>query len=1169
MTCHQAHSRKALLISSSVLAMALSVAATPSTAAVQDSPAQPVTAASGHSAVALDIRADAMTAAPMLNISTDPIRQAYRAGETVTWRTYANYAAWIARAEILFYHPGYEAEGQPLKVLPVSINGTAQFTLPEGADWPEETTYVLRVYDAQGRFDETAPLPLHRPSVLEPVDVTDHALSVGALSDRTARRTIPVNGGTVTVIGSGAAPGTVVEALDQSVPVDADGRFVLQAILPLGQHDVPVRLSGPRGRVRHDRQVELKRENWFYTGIADITFGEQKADRGIDLIRQGQFDEVWSTGRLAFYAKGELKPGLVLTAAADTTEQELDNLFGGFGDQNPRELLRRLDPNEHYPVYGDDSTIIEDAPTAGRFYVRLDQGQSHLMWGSYKTAIEGTEFLRSERGLYGVQGVYRSDDVTAHGVSRIEATVYGAQPGTLPQRDEFAGTSGSAYFLRRQDITTGSESVQVEIRDPLTGHVIDRRLLMHGVDYRIDYMQGMLILTHPLPSTTADTGAVRDGALGGAAVRLVVSYEYVPTVSDLDGYAYGGRATAWLNDRLRLGVTGMNESTGEADQIALSGDLLWRHSEATYLEAELARSEGPGFGTSRSYDGGLTLTDELSTGIDGKGAYAWRAKGAAALSDLGLERRGRITAFAERREAGFSTLTEQITADQTRWGAAMDIGLTQKLDLSLDYTEFDDNAGSERNEANAALTYAASPYLTAKVGVAARETRSAIAQASGKSGYNGDRVDIGARLDYRRDRREAWVFAQTTLDQRDDIADNDRIGVGFGFPVTERLNLSLEASTGSSGVGGTINAEYRPTADDSYYIGYRLDPDRAYQLDRPSLLTGRDRGAVVGGVKRRVGENLSTFTEHSYDMFGQQRTTAQTYGMVYTPSPRWSFEAGMEMGRVQDDTIDPSTGLQRPDFDRTGASFTMRLADDPNGISGRWRIEARFEESDDHSRERDTYLASTTTSIRISPDWRILLNVDAVMTSQEGNGYHTGEYVESAIGFAYRPVEHDRLNALMRYTWYYDQPMPGQSTAAGDGYGPAQRSHIFSADMIYDVTPGFSLGLKYGARLSHVRLRDITDGLEHFGQWQRSDAHLGIVRADMRWTRQWDVLAEGRVMHMPSADTVETGAVLAVYRRFTDQFRIGAGYNWGRFSDDLRDQTLDDRGWFINILGVI
>ncbi|MGY1529342.1 hypothetical protein [Luteimonas sp. A649] len=39
------------------------------------------------------------------------------------------------------------------------------------------------------------------------------------------------------------------------------------------------------------------------------------------------------------------------------------------------------------------------------------------------------------------------------------------------------------------------------------------------------------------------------------------------------------------------------------------------------------------------------------------------------------------------------------------------------------------------------------------------------------------------------------------------------------------------------------------------------------------------------------------------------------------------------------------------------------------------------------------------------------------------------------------------------------------------------------------------------------------------------------------------------------------------YRRIAENFKIGAGYNFTSFSDDLTDLEYDHRGWFINIAG--
>ena len=40
----------------------------------------------------------------------------------------------------------------------------------------------------------------------------------------------------------------------------------------------------------------------------------------------------------------------------------------------------------------------------------------------------------------------------------------------------------------------------------------------------------------------------------------------------------------------------------------------------------------------------------------------------------------------------------------------------------------------------------------------------------------------------------------------------------------------------------------------------------------------------------------------------------------------------------------------------------------------------------------------------------------------------------------------------------------------------------------------------------------------------------------------------------------------AVYRHVNNNAKIGVGYNFGRFSDDLTDLTHDDQGLFVNFV---
>lgn len=1120
--------------------------------------------------VDIQVKFDGLEAKPLLNVSTVPVRRSYRAGEAVAFLATANYPAFIDRAEIRIY-PAEGADAvTPVAVVPVKINGEAGWTMPAEFDGEPEFNYVLRVYDAKGRYDETVPLSIARTERDHAPDARKQAVAPGMGEDRTALRNIPISGGAVTVYGRNVPAGHRVSALGEDVPLDGERAFVVQRILPPGDHEVDVAVQGMEkaSALDFNRRINIPDNDWFYVALADLTVGKRMGDANIESVRPGEYDDIYTNGRLAFYVKGKIKGKYLLTAAGDTGEDEIENMFRGLDAKDPRQLLRRLDPDDFYPVYGDDSTMVEDAPTNGKFFVRLERGDSHVMWGNYKTRITGSEFMRSDRALYGASAVYRSQETTSFGERKSEVTLYAAQPDTLPQRDEFLGTGGSAYFLKRQDITVGSETVSVEIRDAVSGRIVERRTLVYGQDYSFDYMQGVMILKRPLSSSTGTNGPVRNGALGGNRVYLVAQYEYTPVSTDVDGYVYGGRGQQWLNDKVRVGVTGMSETTGEADQQAYGADIQLRHSEKTFLEAEVSHSKGPGFGTSRSYDGGLTISDVPGSGDRDRAANAWRVRGQVDLEDIAKGSvKGTVGGYYEEKQAGFSTLSEQVSVDKRIWGAHADLELGERTGLKLVYDEFADDDGQSEREGTASISYQFDEYWKASFGVSYSEVMSPRAIASGKLGYDGSRLDAGVRLEYEpNDDWKAYVFGQGTLDRSGDIRRNDRAGVGGEMKVTDKVGLTGEVSYGTGGVGALAAVTYDPTADDHYYIGYRLDPDRAFDLDRSYDLIGTDRGAIVGGVRRKLGETASAYAENSYDMFGRRQSLTQTYGVVYTPDAVWTVDTGFEAGTVRDDTIDDATGKQRADFDRKAASVSIGYNDEEAGITARTRGEARFDSSDDASRDANSYLFATGLSLKTSKDWRLIANVDAVLSDSAAGAFRDGDYVEASLGYAYRPVDNDRLNALFKYTWLYDLPGIDQIGINGSLASPKQRSHILSADLIYDLFPWLSVGGKYGFRVGEVQQRT-SDGSETFTDWERSSAHLGILRADLHIVKQWDLLVEGRVLYMPSAKTTDYGLLAAVYRQVGQNFKVGVGYNFGRFSDDLRDLTLDDEGAFLNVVG--
>ncbi|WP_367715299.1 TonB-dependent receptor [Nitratireductor sp. GISD-1A_MAKvit] len=1118
--------------------------------------------------VDIQVKFDGLDAEPLLNISTVPVQRIFRAGEPVHFYATSNYPAYITRAEVRIYENNVAWSKKPVEILPINVNGEASWVMPPQSG--REFRYVLRVYDAKGRFDETVPMTFESTRG-EFLSDSGYGTAPGRAEDRTAFRNIPVYGGSITVHGKNVPEGYGIVVFDEMVPLDPKGGFVTQRILPPGQHVVDVSIDGgsKAGGLYFSRDVNIPTNDWFYVALADFTVGKRTGDSGIEDARVGEYDKVWNSGRLAFYLRGKIKGKFLLTAAADTGENEIKNLFKDLDARDPRELLRRIDPDKYYPVYGDDSTSVDDAPTNGKFYVRLERGESHVMWGNYKTKISGTRFLQVDRGLYGAEMVMRSSGNTSNGQPKFEATAFAAKPETLPQRDEFLGTGGSAYFLKRQRIVDGSETLHIEYRDKITGRVVERRALTYGEDYTIDYLQGVVILDSPLSSSTVDSGGVRDGAHGGYKAYMVAQYEYRARAGEMENYVYGGRAQTWIKDRVRIGATGIKDATGLSDQTAYGADIRIQRSEDTFVDGEIAYSKGPGFGFSRSTDGGLTLTDTDTAGKEGLSAKAWSLRGQMALKDFRFfGTAGTLGGYYEKKEAGFSSVTEQVNVDERSWGVEAEIPVTANMDVKMTYDDFQNADGRKTSEAEIEVSYALDAYWKATFGVAYSKLHSPSAISSGKSGYDGSRMDAGLRVDYRQDDDNLYYgFVQGTVDRKGSIAKNDRYGVGAEVRLSEKVGAEGEVSWGRSGIGGLAALTYDPTPEDHYYIGYRLDPDRATDGTHGYDLQGRDYGAVVAGVKKRMSDVVSAYSEADYDLFGRRNSLAQRYGVIYTPDVAWTFDAGLEAGNVEDDRVNPDTGKEHADFERYAGSLGVGFKDEELGLNARVRGEARFERSDDETRNRNTYALSAGASMDHDGYGRVLGNVDAVISQTPEGTYYNGDYIEGSLGYAYRPVDHDILNALFRYTYLYN--LPGNQQISGktrSTSGPLQRSHIVSADLTYDLLPWLSVGGKYGMRMGETRARS-TDGTKTFGDWKKSSAHLGILRADLHVVKNWDAMLEGRAFYLPEIQSMDYGALAALYRHVGNNFKVGAGYNFGRFSDDLRDLTLDDRGAFLNVVG--
>ncbi|PTX53841.1 hypothetical protein C8N43_3884 [Litoreibacter ponti] len=1077
----------------------------------------------------VQVKFDGLGATPALDLAITGDARDYKAGDTITFRSKLNYPAYVARGEVRIIDYSSRSGPRVVAVVPVAPNGTVSLAVPEGRD----LVAVHRVYDARGRFDETEALGL---SLDQRGDGDVILAEVEEGTDRTAIRRIPVSGGAVTVYGTGVREGATVRTLGETITPAPDGSFVVQRILPAGDQEVDVQVSGAGEDLFLQRGITIPKSEWFGVATVDLTFG-YRADGGKDAAG-GSFDKTYSHGRLAFYTKGKTQNGWEITASADTGEEDLSDIFRNFDKKDPRHLLLRLDSDKAYPVYGDDSTIVEGAPTSGKFYLRAEKDGNYALWGNYKGNITGSEFLRNERTLYGAQGHYATQEQTARGEARATVDVYAAQPDNLPGRDVFRGTGGSVYFLQRQDLSIGSETISVEIRDPDTNRVISRETLVYGRDYDINYLQGIVTLNSPLTGAVGGGTVVTD-PLGENDVLLTVNYEFTPTAGAVDGYAYGGRVQVWATDNLRLGATGMVEQTDIADQTATGADIRYELTDNTYLDLEYARTEGPGFGQSFSSDGGLIVTNTSAVGGTGE---AYLARGQVEFADLNPDVQGRFGFYAERRDAGFSTLDYQTTNDEELYGLALEYEPTDQLRWRLYYDDFEDSAGKTVREAGAELRFKASERLTWDFGV--EHVRK---NTPGDAEETGERTDVAAKLTITQSEALEWyVYAQGTVSRSGGLTRNNRVGAGARYEFAENWSVEGEVSDGSTGVGALALLSYDDGGDSSSYFGYTLDPRREFN---GVTLSGRDRGQFIAGGRRKLGRDVSVYAENTYDLFGVHRSLTSTYGVDYARSEALSYSASAEIGRINDPA---------GDFDRTALSFGVRYETE-TGISGRARLELRRDRGilSGSRRDGDTVAVASTLRYKIDEEQRLLFSFDGSYTDTDGSSIPDGRYAELTLGYAYRPINNDRLNVLAKYTYLHD--LYGQEIDGTNDPGPRQKSHVLSVDASYDLDRQWTIGGKVGARFSESS----PDANVAF---QKNDAWLVVANARYHVTHKWDVLVEGRVLKAEQAGTTEFGLLGAAYRHVGNNYKLGVGYNFGKFSDDLTDLTFDDRGVFINLI---
>lgn len=1089
----------------------------------------------------------------------------------VIFSLYSNYGHFVDRWELLIY----DDQDRDL-VRPVATLTGKTLDFMDKVIWKGEGIssrkhrvgkpfwYVLRAMDKQGRIDETAPQMLTTldANLSRQPDVSDGLAIYG--KNQLVKQTIPISGSRVRVHGVDLNPAYDLRVDGVGVPISENNGFVLEQHLPVGMHTFDLVVNTPdKQSWRHDVPVDVTGKYMFLVGLANMTLGSNNVSGEIAPLEvDDHYDEkIFVDGRIAMYLKGKVKGKYLITAQVDTTEDELRNMGKNLARNDPSRIFRQLDSDKFYPVYGDDSTTTSDVDTQGAGYVRVDWDKSHFVWGNYHTGFTGNEFAQYDRSLYGAQLQHKSLSTTKYGDHKIELNGFGSEAQTAFGHNEFVATGGSLYYLKHKDIVEGSDKVWVEVRARDSERVIENITLQEGRDYEIDAIQGRIILSRPLTqiSSTTAPAIIKDRPLEGNRVYLLADYEYVPDGFEVDKITAGGRAKAWVTDNLAVGATVVNEDRDDTDYKMYGADVTLKLGKGTYVKGEFATSDARQTDADfQSLDGGLSFSDKNPTNNnDQADGNAYSIEGQVNLSEVTEGKTdGHVSAWYKDRDAGFSAARVDNGVDTLDAGIETEVQVTDRLRLSGRGTLYDRDGLLDQRTLSLQGDYAITNQFEFGAEVRHENIENFL------TGEDGSANLIGLSAAYYFTQQTQFYGAlQTVISDSGRYEDNDMATLGIESQVSDRLALKGEVSVGDrgnayiagmeyalnnnmklnlsggfgDGAASQVGANYTTASGLDLYGTYTIDPD----------YTGSKRSTITLGSRREFANGLSLFSENQFVDSDQQAGVSKVYGLDFAVSETWSIS-----GSVQASELRVSNG---DDIERNVASVGAQYHS--KRMKGSTRLEYRRDEGATNTTQ---WLTSNAIEWLAGPGLKWLGKLNLSMTQDEENGGKDGAFAEVDFGAAYRPIFNDKLNFLAKYSFLFDLPSEGQISTRRPH---DERSHVLSLEALYDLTQRWELGGKLAWKRGDVRLdRDQ-------GRWVKTGARLAVVRARYHMLKNWDGLAEYRWLQAETEDDMRHGALLGLYRHLGDNVKLGVGYNFTRFDDDLTTWDYDSHGWFLDIVG--
>ena len=1015
-------------------------------------------------------------------------------------------------------------------------------------------SYQLKVRDSKNREDWTALKFFEVMTKTDPKASANYHPEIPPIGDfnlfKDGKRSIPLVAKPVVRVQGKTQPKNKIMINETPVAVDGEsGMFQKEFFVEPGEYDVAISAITPEGETTSfNKKIKVKDSTFFMVALGEEQLGQNWASGDVEAAEPNAYQDGFrEDGRLSFFLKGKLKGKFLVKAKYDSADKR-------------SALFTNLNPDNYYPIYGDNSTRDYQAQdTAQHLFVLVEMDRSYAQWGSFKTEFTDTELATYNRTLSGLKVNFDTVSSTVYGDPKRGFKVFSADSKHRADHNELYATGGSLFYARNRNIIEGSEKIRVEIRDNIQNMTVASYDLQEGTDYEINYGEGRILLSRPLSSVAAADTLTSTDVLDGDPVYLIVDYEYDPSSSESSVPNQGIRGYTWMGDHLRVGATGVQEKRVGSDYDMVGVDGMLKFGRNTKLTAEYSRTTNQQMENSISYDGGISYADLSS--LHGRhtrpqeSAYLIRGSSEPLK---GLE----TTGYVQGVNPGFSNGYMQDQEGFEKYGVGSRYKFTDSLAIRY---RFDHNAVMSQlmpldvtdtqapfqslETQTAQIVYDDGQYLAEmeyqrrnldQVEDVGNLTPDLANQVPFKNGVTGK---VGYHIN---ERLLPYVKVQSAIGGKND----QQFGGGLRYEIMNNLFAYLEEMVGPLG--------------DSTFFGF----ERQHGNGARSYANIRsiDRGigdktlATAIGNSFALTEKSRMYSEREYSSYQGNDGYADILGYEGKAGDHWDYGAKYERRHLQNS----STILIEQ-----AAQNALARANTFNTVGGnlayasgkKFRARTYWElRRDQDGPKIGQIVTRNSLSYQLTEDLGFLSYFNYGDTRQYDPSYTPATFVECSTGFAYRPIKNDKLNLLARYTYLKDLGADQQYSNTG-GYQFDQLAHILATDVAYDVNRYFGLVEKLAFKYSTVNTS--------VGDTVDVSSFLTVNRINFHVTRKWDLALEYRILMQSYAlDTFKQGTLVEVDREFYEYVRLGVGYNFTDFSDDLRNtNSFKSQGPFVRMTG--